>query len=124
MTGLGDFQRSQMKRVDQRVGELFSHLRSAIDILEDMMLHPYIRPTTEQTAQTIASPPPTTNEPMVVRVKDACRLLGCSAGTIYKLINAGEIESYLDGSARKFRVAAIREYIAKRIVATKKSHGA
>ena len=42
MRAPGDFQPPQMKCVDSRMGELFRHLRRAIDVLEQITLHPYL----------------------------------------------------------------------------------
>jgi hypothetical protein len=54
---------------------------------------------------------------LVVRPKVAMAMLDISAPTFYKLINAGLIESYKEGAARKVVVASIRRYIADRIAA-------
>jgi hypothetical protein len=51
MRGLGKFQRAQMKHTDPRISELFDHLRRAIDVLEQIMMHPYSRPAPEPPAE-------------------------------------------------------------------------
>jgi hypothetical protein len=48
MRGSGNFQRTQMKRTDLRVNELFSHLRNAIDVLEQIMRRPALSGETTQ----------------------------------------------------------------------------
>ena len=45
MRGLGDFQRSQMRNIDPRVHQLFGHVRQTVDLLEQLMLHPWPNPT-------------------------------------------------------------------------------
>lgn len=43
MRGLGQFQISQIKKDDPRVPHLFGRLRSAIDLIESIVLHPLQR---------------------------------------------------------------------------------
>jgi hypothetical protein len=56
-------------------------------------------------------------EPLLVRPRDAWRMLGCGNTHGYALLNAGEIESFLDGRARKITVSSIHAYIARRLAA-------
>jgi hypothetical protein len=42
-------------------------------------------------------------------------MLGCSNTYGYQLLNAGELESFLDGKARKITVTSIYAYIARRL---------
>jgi len=58
-------------------------------------------------------------EPLVVRPRAAWRLLGCGNAYGYRLIAAGELESYLDGRARKITMASIRRRIERQIAAAK-----
>src|SRR5262245_29162457 len=58
-------------------------------------------------------------EPLVVRPRVAWRLLGCGNAYGYRLIAAGELESYLDGRARKITMASIRRRIERQILAAK-----
>lgn len=51
--------------------------------------------------------------PIVVKPKDARRMLSCGTTRLYELIGAGEIESFLDGRSRKITVESIRRYIAR-----------
>jgi hypothetical protein len=44
-------------------------------------------------------------------------LLGCGNTHGYRLLNAGEFESFLDGRARKITVASIHAYIARQLAA-------
>ena len=54
-------------------------------------------------------------EPLVVRPCVAWRLLGCGNAYGYRLIGAGELESYLDGRARKITIESIHRYIERRL---------
>ncbi len=63
------------------------------------------------------NPPPSDILPLVVKPKDARRLLACSHTRLYELMAAGELQSFTDGRSRKITVASIHHYIAKRLAA-------
>jgi hypothetical protein len=48
-------------------------------------------------------------EPFAVRPKVAAKLDGCGITEFYKRLNAGEYETYVDGTARMVTVRSIRE---------------
>ena len=54
-------------------------------------------------------------EPLVVRPRVAWRLLDCGNAYGYRLIAAGELETYRDGRARKITVDSIRRYVERRL---------
>jgi hypothetical protein len=56
--------------------------------------------------------------PLVVKPKAACRMLGCGNTRLYELLNARELDSFLDGRTRKITTASIRLYIEKRLALT------
>ena len=55
--------------------------------------------------------------PLVVKPKEARRMLSCSQTRLYELMAAGELESFSDGRSRKIVVASIHNYVAKRLAA-------
>jgi hypothetical protein len=58
--------------------------------------------------------------PLLVRPREARRLLGdCGQKQIYELLNAGELESFREGRARKIVTASIDAYIQRRLAGTK-----
>jgi excisionase family DNA binding protein len=57
-------------------------------------------------------------EPLAVRPRDACTMLGIGLTHLYALIERGEISSYLDGAARKITTSSIREYVERRLEAS------
>lgn len=61
---------------------------------------------------------PKITEPLLVRPRDAWRMLGCGNTRGYQLLASGELESFLDGRSRKITVASIHAYIARRLTAT------
>jgi hypothetical protein len=54
-------------------------------------------------------------EPLLVRPRDAWRMLGCGNTRGYALLNAGELESFLDGRSRKITVESIHGYITRKL---------
>jgi hypothetical protein len=56
-------------------------------------------------------------EPVLVRPRDAWRMLGCGNTRGYALLNAGELVSFLDGRARKITVESIHGYITRKLAA-------
>jgi len=54
-------------------------------------------------------------EPLAVRPRVAWRLLDCGNTHGYELINAGELESYLDGRSRRITMRSIKALIARRL---------
>jgi len=92
MRGLGDSQRAQMKRADPRIGQLFAHLRQGLDLLEDILTHPYAPPPAEQPKPTPAAPRPVTDpERRAYRVKEVCKLVGISHTTIWRAMREGKL---------------------------------
>ena len=92
MRGLGAFQRAQMRDTDPRIHELFVHLRHALDTFEQIMLRPQ-RPAAEpaQEAGNEKSAPaapaiPADDPKLAYRVKEICKLVGVSVGTLYRVI--------------------------------------
>ena len=60
--------------------------------------------------------PNTSILPLVVRPRDARKLLGnCGNERLYELLNSGVLESFVDGRARLISVASINRYIADRL---------
>jgi hypothetical protein len=53
--------------------------------------------------------------PLVVKPKTAWMMLACSNTRGYELLNAGELESFLDGRSRKITVDSIHRYIARHL---------
>jgi hypothetical protein len=54
-------------------------------------------------------------EPLVIKPRDACRLLCCGRTRLYQLLAAHELDSFLDGGSRKITVESIHRYIARQL---------
>ena len=58
-------------------------------------------------------------EPLAVSPRHACLLLGIGTTRLYQLIGNGELESYLEGTARRILTASIHSYVARKVAASK-----
>ena len=54
-------------------------------------------------------------ERLVVRPAEAERLLDISHKTLYRLMNSGELQSFVVGRSRRIPMASIRAYIEARL---------
>ena len=52
---------------------------------------------------------------LLLRPKQAQHLLNCGHTRLYEMIGAGDIESFMDGGARKITVASIEAYIERKL---------
>jgi excisionase family DNA binding protein len=55
------------------------------------------------------------DEAFVVTPRRARHLLAIGNTRLYELLNAGELESYRDGGARRITMASIHRYIVRRL---------
>jgi excisionase family DNA binding protein len=55
------------------------------------------------------------DEPLLVKPKQACRLLSCGNTRLYELLNSGEIASFRDGGSRKIVMASLKNFIERRL---------
>jgi hypothetical protein len=74
-----------------------------------------MRPNVSQHALRSQSSHPSDPEPLVVRPATAWAMLECGHSHLYDLIATGELDSFLDGAARKITVASIKAYIARQL---------
>src|SRR5580704_3586827 len=59
----------------------------------------------------------------VVKPEGACQLLDCGLSRLYELINAGELETYLDGRCRKITRSSIAAYIQRKLASDESRKG-
>jgi len=57
-------------------------------------------------------------EPLAITPRQACVLLGIGNTRLYQLIGNGELESYLDGRARRITMHSIRRRVARLLAGT------
>lgn len=55
---------------------------------------------------------------LAVSVKRACAAIDVGTTKLYELLDAGEIEGYLDGPHRKITTASLRAYVVRRVAAS------
>jgi predicted DNA-binding transcriptional regulator AlpA len=56
-----------------------------------------------------------TDQPLVASANQAMIALGIGRAKLYEKINAGELESYVDGGSRKILWDSIRAFIKRRL---------
>jgi excisionase family DNA binding protein len=61
-------------------------------------------------------------EPLVASPKTTCHLLGIGTTKSYELLDAGELESFLDGTSRKITTRSIKAYIERKLADPAKAH--
>ena len=54
-------------------------------------------------------------QPIVASVNETMAMLKIGRATLYQLLNSGELESYLEGSARKILCRSIEAYVLRRL---------
>jgi len=55
------------------------------------------------------------HEPLLVKPKEARRLLSCGNTHLYELLSTGEIASFRDGRSRKIVMASLKNFIERRL---------
>lgn len=115
MRGMGAFQMAQMKHRDARVFALCQHLRSAIDIFEQIAAEPYRmpeKPAPAPVSQPVTAPlrelPP---EKITFTLKEASSALGVGKTTLYAAIADGRLVALKMGSRTLIPADSLRSWI-------------
>jgi excisionase family DNA binding protein len=107
---------AQMKHRDARIFALAQHLKSAIEIWEQIASEPYTPPAKEtEPARRTPAPPP---EPIVLppekltyTLKQAATALGVGKTTLYKAISEGSLHAVKLGNRTLLPAEALRNWI-------------
>ena len=115
MRGFGKFQQAQMKRVDTRIPDLFRHIRSSVDILEQIILQPYQPPRetlfpANETKTAPAPPTPAELTKFVYTIREITTLIGISRTTLYRVMRSGELPFVKLGSRTLVRATDLRTW--------------
>jgi excisionase family DNA binding protein len=101
MRGLGKFQLAQMKAGDPRVPQLFRVLRDALDLLEEISLHPHQAapspPDPVPAKIPAAAPIDKHSEKLAYSIKEIRTLTGISNTKIYTEIQQGRLRTSKSG---------------------------
>jgi excisionase family DNA binding protein len=109
---------AQMKHRDARVFALCQHLRSAIDVLEQIASDPYRPPekaVPEPVAATVSPPPPPPSIPpekITYTMREASMALGVGKTTLWKAISEGKLAAIKLGSRTLIPADALRQWVA------------
>jgi excisionase family DNA binding protein len=111
----GNLQRSQMRYVDSRMGEFFRHLRRAIDVLEQITLHPYLSSAAERPPrkppENSPAPPTSSFEKRAYTIKGVGTLAGISRTMIYQAIKIKELRAVKCGHRTMIRAQDLQAWI-------------
>lgn len=106
---------AQMEHRDARVFAMCQHLRSAIDLLEQIASEPYrppetLKPEKEEVLVVVPRPelPP---EKLTYTVKDASSAIGVGKSTIWKAIADGKLKAVKLGTRTLIPGAALRAWM-------------
>lgn len=112
MRGIGQFQIDQMKKGDPRVPLFFKAIRTALDLLEDIVAHPQKELTLKPDL-----PPPTPSRPVLAQeklaysIKEVRALTGLSNATVYVQIKKGELRSVKNGGRTLILAQDLQKWI-------------
>lgn len=116
MRGKGAFQMAQMKHRDARVFALCHHLRSAIDIFEQIAAEPYRlpeKPAPAPVSQPVAPPPrELPREKLMFTMKEASVALGVGRTTLYAAIAEGRLAAAKLGNRTLIPADSLRTWLA------------
>jgi|SRR4051812_4591252 excisionase family DNA binding protein len=103
-----------MNNPDPRLVRLFSLLRTAINLLEDMTMHPIAPPLQREVSRPTTSPPrPITfaYDKIAYSIKEIRQLTGLSNGKIYLEIKKGNLRSSKSGGRTLILAEHLRAWI-------------
>lgn len=123
MRGRGAYHLAKMKGRDERISALCSHLRAAIDLLEDISQKPIQRD--EAPPNEVALPIPRSNSKEVVlgspeavpeklafTMKQASKTLGIGLTTLYKAMAHGDLKAVKVGNRTLITRDALDSWLA------------
>lgn len=116
MRGMGAFQMAQMKHRDARVHAMFAHIKSALEIMEQIASDPFQPPQKElEVAPSPPAPPPKPFEPppekLAYTIKELAGALGISRSTIYAALSDGKLEAVKLGNRTLIMADVLREWV-------------
>lgn len=117
MRGLGAFQMAQMKHRDARVSAMCQHLRAAVDLWEEIQLHPFTKEEPVVAPEPRAPSPPEvalSSEKLAYSVKEAASGLSIGKSTIWAAIKDGKLPSVKIGHRTLITAEALRAWLNAR----------
>jgi len=102
---------------DPRLGELFHHVRQAVDILEDLLTHPAA--TAEPPPRAEAKSPqselaaPAIPDKLAYSIKEVIKLADVSRSMLYREISEGNLRAVKRGNRTLILSADLRDWIAR-----------
>ncbi|HEX8901773.1 helix-turn-helix domain-containing protein [Vitreimonas sp.] len=112
---MGDFQRAQMKHRDARVSAMAQHLRAAVDLWEEIHLHPFKKEEPSELPAPPPAPPPVValpSEKLAYGIKEAAGALGVGRTTIWRAIKDGKLSAVKVGNRTLIRTEALQAWLS------------
>lgn len=106
-----------MSIADPRIRELFNYVRRAIDILEELALHPPVAPEqlkrqeTENTAADRSQP--ANPQKVAYSIKEVREMVGIGHSSIYAVIGSRELRAVKRGHRTMILAADLQDWIAR-----------
>jgi len=112
---MGAFQMAQMKHRDARVHAMFSHIKHALDIMEQIASEPFQPPQKEGPIQAAAPSPAKPFEPppekLAYTIKELAAALGISKSTIYAALKDEKLQAVKLGNSTLIMAEVVREWV-------------
>jgi excisionase family DNA binding protein len=116
MRGLGAFEMAQMKHRDARIFAMCQHLRSAIDIWEQIASEPFQAPekAAPEPVPVVQPPPPPVLPPekLTYSLKEAASAIGVGKSTLYKALSDGRLTAVKLGNRTLIPAEALRAWMS------------
>jgi excisionase family DNA binding protein len=106
-----------MRNTDPRVRELFSHVRQAVNILEDLLLRSL--PTAEQPQRVETKstprdlPAPAMPQKLAYSIKEVHESVGASRSMVYREIGEGKLRAVKRGNRTLILAADLQDWISR-----------
>ncbi len=102
---------------DRRVGELFHHVRHAVNILEDLLTRPAATTETPPRAEPKRPqrelPAPAIPDKLAYSIKEVIKLAEVSRTMLYREISVGRLRAVKRGNRTLILSADLRDWIAR-----------
>jgi excisionase family DNA binding protein len=103
-----------MSSTDARVRELFTHIRRALDIMEELMHRQSVVPAQQSRPEVRQSPPSPTSAPkkLAYSIKEVRELIGISNSSLYKEIGEGRLRAVKRGNRTIILASDLQDWVS------------
>ncbi|MGD9967469.1 MAG: helix-turn-helix domain-containing protein [Hyphomonadaceae bacterium] len=104
-----------MKHRDARVSAMAQHLRAAVDLWEEIQLHPFKKDEPSELPSPPPAPPPVVSLPsakLAYGIKEAATALGVSKTTIWRAMKEGKLPAVKVGNRTLIKTEALQAWFS------------